>query len=266
MHADQRGEIASSLTQQNCLEFLESLGDVAESTAAAGVHDVERLCLDIARLADTEPLPTRSKDRSGFFRLSAEVVAVRAIRLVVKAAAADRASAVAERIVVAPEALTVAMELFVRSYVVDKDDTDSLRCAPESKEKVADRLAKNILEAAKADRLLTTCNPGFLLWRLSGVAPGDCPKVFAAMKSVDPSLDGFALAILSHSFDSTKGQRYSLTDDRSRVEAYCSLKELKRHANKRLADETLKLPALAAWRAVVEEKSLYGVDGSYARD
>ena len=79
MHADQRSRIASSLTQQNCLEFLECLGDVAESTAAAGVDDVERLCLDIARLADTEPFPTRSKDRSGFFRLPAEDVAVRAI-------------------------------------------------------------------------------------------------------------------------------------------------------------------------------------------
>jgi hypothetical protein len=111
-----------------------------------------------------------------------------------------------------------------------------------------------------------TCNPGYLLWRLSGVAPGECPKVFAAMKSVDPSLDGFALAILSDSFDSTKGQRYSLTDDRSKVEAYCSLKELKTHATKRIADKSLKLPALAAWRAVVEEKSVYGVDGSYARD
>lgn len=158
------------------------------------------------------------------------------------------------------------MELFAVSYVFDKEDKSNLRCTPESKAQLADKLAKNILEAAKADRLLTTCNPGFLLWRLSGVAPGECPKVFAAIKSVDPSLDGFALAILSHSFDSTKGQRYSLTDDRSKVEAYCSLEELKEHAKKRLADEALKLPALAAWRAVVEEKSVYAVDGSYARD
>lgn len=266
IHADQRSRIASSLTQQNCLEFLECLGDVAESTAAAGVDDVERLCLDIARLADTEPFPARSQDRSGFFLLQAKDVAVRAIRLVVNAAAADRASSVAERIVVEPEALTVAMELFAGSYLVDKENNEKLRCRLESKAKLADNLAKNILAAAKAGRLLTLGNPGFLLWRLSGVAPGECPKVFAAMQSVDPSLDGFALAILSHSFDSSKGQRYSLPDDRSKIEAYCSLKELKKHANKRLADQALQPPALAAWRAVVEEKSFYGVDGSYARD
>lgn len=266
MHADQRSQISSSLTRQNCLEFLECLGDVAESTAAAGVDDVERLCLDIACLADTEPFPTRSQDRSGFFQLSAEAVSLRAIRLVVKAAASDRASSIAERIVVAPEGLTVAMELFARSYLVDKDDEEGLRCLPAFKEKLARQLAKNVLEAATAGRLLKTCNPGFLLWRLSGVAPGKCPKVYAALKAVDPTLDGFTLAMLSHSFDSTKGQRYSLPDDRSKVEAYCSLKELKKHAKNRLADPTLKLPALAAWRAVVEEKSIYGIDGSCARD
>ncbi len=266
IHADQRKLIASSLTQQNCLEFLESLGDVAESTAAAGVKDIEKLCLDIARLADTEPFPARSQGRSGFFRLKARDVAVRAIRLVVKAAAPDQAASIAERIVVEPKGLTVAMELFTDSYLADKENDGWMCCVPESKAKLTDTLAKNILEAAKVGQLLTTCNPGFLLWRLSGVAPRVCPKVFAAIKSVDSTLDSFALAILGHSFDSTKGQRYSLPDDRSTVEAYCSLKELKKHANKRLADQALQLPALAAWRAVVEEKSVYGVDGSYAEN
>ncbi len=266
MHAGQRSQITQSLTHQNCLEFLETLGDVAESTGAAGIGDEEELCLDIARLADTEPFPARSRDRAGFFTLRAQDVAVRAISLVVKATASDRASSVAERIVEEPQGLTVAMELFARSYLVDKDDNEGLRCPSASKVRLARKLAKNMLDAAKAGRLLKSCNPGFLLWRLSGISPEECPKVLAALKAIDPTLDEFALAILSHSFDSTKGQRYSLTDDRSKVEAYCSLKDLKRHATRRLADPALKLPALAAWRAVVEEKSVYGVDGSYASD
>jgi hypothetical protein len=264
MHSDQRSQIARSLTRDNCIEFLECLGDVVESTGAAGVDDVDRLCLDLACLADTEPFPTKSKDRSGVFRLSAEDVAVRAVRLTLKVAAVDRASAVAERIVIEPGALTVAMELFVASYLFDQEDRDGIRCKPESKAKLAEKLANNILEAAKVDRLLKTCNPSFLLWRLSEVAPAVCPEVFAAMKTKDTSLDTFALAILSHSFDSTKGQRYSMPDDRSKVEAYCSLDEFKKHASERIADTTLELPAKAAWRAVVEEKIIYGVDGSYA--
>lgn len=265
-HADQRREIARSLTTQNCLEFLECLGDVAESTAAAGVDDVEELCLDIARLADTEPFPSRSQDRSGFFSLTAENVAIRAIDLVAKFAASATTASLAERIVVEPEGLSVAVEVFERSYLSSKADDESLRCRPESKEGLASRLAMNVLQAAKGGRLLKTCNPGFILWRLSSVAPSECPKVYAALKAVDPTLDSFALTILGHSFDSTKGQRYSLPNDRTKVEAYCSLKELKTHASMRLADPALKLPALAAWRAVVEEKSVYGIDGSYAED
>ncbi len=266
LHPDQRGEIARSLTQQNCLEFLECLGDVAESTGATGVGDVERLCLDIARLADTEPFPARSQDRSELFRLPAEDVALRAIRSVVRTAAADRASMLAERIVVDPAGLTVAVELFAASYLVDRRDGDGLLCPPESETKLAKALADNVLGAAKAGRLLNTSSPGFVLWRLSSIAPEKCSEVFAALKAADASLDGFALAILGHRFDSTKGQRYSLPDDLSKVEAYCPLKALKQHAKKRLADPSLELPAKAAWRAVVEEKSIYGSDGSYARD
>ncbi len=33
----------------------------------------------------------------------------------------------------------------------------------------------------------------------------------------------------------------------------------------RMADQTLELPAKAAWRAVNDEKSIYGIDGSYAK-
>ncbi|WP_265945834.1 KAP family P-loop NTPase fold protein [Dechloromonas sp. A34] len=49
IHADQRSQIVSALTQQNCLEFLECIGDVAEAIAARGVDDIERLCLDIGK-------------------------------------------------------------------------------------------------------------------------------------------------------------------------------------------------------------------------
>jgi hypothetical protein len=132
-------------------------------------------------------------------------------------------------------------------------------------QQLAGILGKNVLEAANAGRLLTTCTPGLILWRLSSVARNECPKVFSALKSLDPSLDGFALAFLSGTWDSSKGQRYSLPEDRSQVEAYCPLEDFKKHAVDRLADPTLTLPTLTAWRSVNEEKSIYGVDGSYPR-
>ena len=267
LHPEQRVQITKSLKPQNCLAFLERLGDVAESSGAEGISDIDRLCPDIARLVDTEPFPARSRDRSGSFgtlRFPAEDIAIRAIWLIVKAAAADKASTLAEQIVVEPDALTVAVELFAGSYLFDRELGHGMRCTPGSRERLANALASNIVDAARSNRLLTVCNPGVVLWRLGQMAPDKCPEVFSAMKGADASLDGFALAILRQSFDSTKGQRYSLPTDRSSIEAYCSLSELKQHACERLADPMLQLPAKAAWCAVVEEKSVYGIDGSYA--
>lgn len=265
VHVDQRSTITSSLTPQNCIGFLECLGAVAESTAVTGVDDVEQLCLDIARLADIEPFPAKSQDRSEFFRLQAENVAVGVIRQIMKVATISKPSAIAERIVIDPAALTVGMELFASSYLFDKEDEDAIRCAPESRANLSNQIAHNIVQAARAGRLLTSCNPSLLLWRFSGVAPGECPKVFNEMRTNDPSLDGFALAILSIGYDTKKGQYYALPEDRSKVEAYCPLGDLEKHASERIADPTLGFPAKAAWRAVVEKKTIYGVDGTYVR-
>ncbi len=66
------------------------------------------------------------------------------------------------------------------------------------------------------------------------MAPGQCREVFAAMQSVDPSLDGFALRSQS-SYDSTNGHRYSLPTT-SKSKPIARLKELKEHASKRLGD------------------------------
>jgi len=265
LHSGQRDEVVRTLTIQNCLEFMECLGDVADSITVGGIEDVEQLCLDIARLADREPFPTKSRERSGTFHLPVENVAVRAISLVVRAVAPGQEAVIAERIIKDAQAHTVAMELFVRSFLVENDGDKGLRCAPEAKDRLIKKLAKNVLGAAKAGQLLMTCNPGFLLWNLSRIAKGECPKVFEALRLVDSSLDDFAMAILGNRIDSTKGRMYSLPDDRSLVEAYCSLDEFKAYANKRLDDETLTYPARAAWQSVVEEKSIYGVDGSYSR-
>jgi hypothetical protein len=265
-HADQRDDIVRGLTHQNCLEFMESLGEVAKTTSASDFSDVDRLCLDIARMADTEPFPSKSRDRSSLFSLPPENIALQAIRMVIDSAAADRGSTIAEQLVVAPGALTLGMELFVSSYLSDTGDREKPLCTSQSKSRLTIKLAKNVLDAAKAGRLLETCNPGFILWQMSQVARGDCSKILAALKNLDPTLDDFAMAFLSHGYDSQKGRYYSLPTDRKRLEAYCTLEELQQHAKGRLTESDLKLPVAAAWRSVIEEKSIYGVDGSYARN
>lgn len=263
LHPELRDQIACSLSARNCLEFMEHLGDVAESIEGKGIGDLEALCLSIARLADTEPFPTRTKSRA-VFTISPERVAERAIGLLVKAVAPDGKSSIAASIVEDGNALTVAMYVMVASYLM-KDSTGDdrfLTTTPEDKDKLVPRIAKNVLNAATNGSLLKTCNPGFILWSLPRFSTDSCPQIFEALRNLDPSIDGFALEILRNSFDSHKGQAYAVPKETSILEAYCPLDALREHARSRLADISMEYPARAAWQSLVENKSLYGRDGS----
>jgi hypothetical protein len=264
VYPEKRAEICRSLSTQNCLEFLEGLGNVIESTRAAGVDDVDRLCSDLAQLADLKPFSELLRVRTGFsFQLHAEAVAFRAIRMLVEVAAPERATVLAETIVFDPYAVTVAVRLFTDSFLVERDGDAVLRCPSGARAKLATALSKNVLVAAKDGRLLNTSNPGYVLWRLPEIAAKSCPEVFAALQSIDASLDGFAMAILGSGSDSVKGRYYSLPDDHGKITAYCSIASLKQHAERRLSDPAVQFPSRAAWQSVLDGKKVYAVDGSY---
>ena len=99
---------------------------------------------------------------------------------------------------------------------------------------------QNVLQASKSKDFFRLVNPGYILWVLSRtVPPQNCEKVYRTLLSADPTLDDFATHFLQHSYDSTKGQTYSLPDDIERLTAFCPLDEFKSHAISRLADEKL---------------------------
>jgi len=120
----------------------------------------------------------------------------------------------------------------------------------------------NVCLAATENRLFNTSNPGFILSRLSRLIPEEARRVFDAIKSNDSSLAAFALAILSNTFDSYKGQSFSLTQNEHDLSKFVSIQEFEAHAKQRLRDKSVVYPERAAWRSVVERKHLYGVDGS----
>jgi hypothetical protein len=100
---------------------------------------------------------------------------------------------------------------------------------------------------------------------LAEFKPVACKAVFDAIHVSDPKLDNFVLEFFDHSFDSVKGQTFSLPDQSERVEAYVSLNQLRIWGTERLSDQEMTYPLKAAWRAVVEGKKLYAVDGSESR-
>jgi len=265
VHPDQRQAIEQTLTDRNCLEFLEYLGELGKALEFQSVADFDGLALSISRIVDTPPFVQRAQDRSGFWSINPERIAENALESLVAAAARDRGDKIAELIIDDGASLSMGMHLLIRSYLNDEKPRDALLLCPASaKPRLVKRVAAHMLAAAQAGTLFAINTPGFLLWNLARFSPSTCPKVLAAIKAHDDTLDQFALAIFQRGFDSNKGQTYHLPNETAIIEAYASLDMLRAHAKARLADPKLTFPGRAAWLAVDSGQAVYGVDGSFA--
>jgi hypothetical protein len=247
----ERAAIADSLSIENCLEFMELLGDVAEASAH-DISDLTELCLSVARLVDKEPFVSRVKGRDGFFMPNPEDSALNTISSIAKAIDVRASASIAAAIVQAQDALTVAAELVGRSYVAAPNRANLLILDASAKEALLNTFATNVLMFARSNLLLNLSSPGFLLLTLARTVPGVCSQVFEALKARDPSLDQFATHVLRYSVDSTNGQTYRLPEKVALIEAFCPLEEFRKHAALRLADSQVTYPARAAWRAVLD--------------
>lgn len=254
-----REELLKSITTLNCNEFLRMLGQVLESTTVP-VEDPKLLCLHVARLVDHPVFIERKRSRRDDFLLrGAEDIAVLLASSVANRHVEGSESLVAASLASDAGSLTVAARLLWESYVARKDDPPpAFACAADSRTEIVAVYAANVLGAAKAGKLLTIANPGSVLWRLEELAPEACPAVFSAIREIDPTLDSFALEILRKSFHTPGGQAYGLS--KGFVEPYCNIEELRAHAAQRIADG-VALPALAAWKSLVDGKTYFGKSG-----
>jgi hypothetical protein len=263
---EQRTDVVASLTQENCNEFLDLLGDVAESLHGEGIIDIEELCLSIARLPEQPLFVQRSNGHRKVLSFGAEGVALHTICMLLHATDERRMSAIAERISLDAETLSCAAEIVTRSYLPGREQGfQQISASAEAKAEILRTFASNVLKASESGRLFEMNNPGFTLWTMARVVPSACPEIYKALQAEDHTLDKFALQFLGGRWDSTKGAVYSLPSDETLHSVYCPADEFKLHAAARLADQSLAYPAKAAWRSVVEGKSLYGVDGTEAR-
>ncbi|MBT2117189.1 KAP family NTPase [Dyella sp. LX-66] len=257
-----REVVEAKLSVENGLGFLEMLGEVADTLTTGEVGDLEGLCLAIARLVDKAPISPSDMQRQ-FFVIPVETLAVKAISRLVASCAPSQAKVIAYKVTTDADSLTVASEIL----------TDGLQSAHEpgaiicdkSKQKMAGRkLAENSRAALKGSIFWGRANPARILWTIMRAAPSSAKSVFAEVKKGNPNLDEFALAFLRHGFSSNGGRSYALPDDPA-VRNFVSVATLIKHAKKRLSDPDVGYPLRAAWRSVVDEKALYGKDGSDAR-
>jgi hypothetical protein len=258
----QRSAIVSTLSLENCVEFIDMLGEFGTSLPSAEIADIEGTCVSIARLVDTQVFVERSEAKL-FFNAGVEDIALQKIRTLVETHAGEHLASIIEKTVTDPETLTCAAEILRRSYLDTRNwHRNTFEFSAGQKDKILMAFAKNVTESAKQGGLLDKNRPGFILWTLSRLVPKACPKVFSLLKAREPKLDRFALQFFSSSWDSTNGQAYGFPKEESLIAAYCPLADIKAHARKRLQDDELEYPERAAWRSVVEGKILYGVDGT----
>lgn len=266
-HPAEREGIVAGLDEGSCAPFLDCLGSVVAALVDDVVLDAEPLAIALARLVEKPAFVSRARNRNEVWLASAEQLALRAIGAVGKRMAPEAAAALAVKLICDAEALSIAVDVALASYVQDKKDDgsdDGFRASPESKASTLPELSKNLEHAAVAGAIFEKVNPGHILWFAPLLVPSRCKALFRAMQQRDPSLDAFAMGLMGGGFDSVKGQYYAIPKEVKRVEKYIAMDSLKQHAVERLNDGALDYPARAAWRAVVEGKAVYGKDGSIA--
>jgi hypothetical protein len=240
---------------------MEQLGDFAGLIQQTSIHDLETLCLAIARLADGRAGVEHTRNRTGLLTISVDKLALDVIEKLVRAADQAAGTRVASTLASDGSCLSVAAYLLLRSYKVNyEEDPDLFVMASEGeKNSLISAFAENVLRATENGVLLNCARPSGVLWALACLSPDSCQGVFHLAKVRDTSLDGFALALLNGSYDSHKGQAYEVPEH---LEHYVSLRVLKEHAQERLQDRTLDFPARAAWLSVETETARYAVDGT----
>lgn len=263
----EREAIAAGLDEESCAPFLDCLGSVLEALGEDVVIDVEHLAIALARLVEKPAFVSRARNRNGVWLASAEKLAFSAIGALGKRMAPEATAALAVKLICDIEALSIAVDVAFASYGQDKKNegsTDIVRASHESKVSTLAELSKNLENAAASGAIFEKVNSGRILWLAPLLIPSRCKSLFRAMQQSDPSLDAFAMGLMGGGFDSVKGQYYAIPKDVKRLEKYIAMDSLKQQALERLKDEALDYPARAAWRAVVECKTIYGKDGSFA--
>lgn len=262
-----RAEIAASLQPDNCIDFVAQLGNMAESLGRDVAFDAENLAIAIAQLVEGEVFVRRARDRDDVFSINAERAAVQAIGQLVKCLPEEVASNLTVRILSDKTALSVASRIAIMNFISDdRDKLDCLKVPAEERGPALEAFANNVKNTALNGDLFAKSTPELVLWVLTRLKPEHCKLVFEAIQKTEPTLDVFVEAMLKESFDSHKGQSYRLPKNREEFENFIAIDVLKQLAAERLRDENLDYPVRAAWRALLEEKCIYGKDGSEKRD
>ena len=257
-----RSEIANHLTVENCLDFLESLSDFVANRSDVTDSQLDTLAIDVARLVDSSSFAERRRNRQEPFDITPWAAAIQALVTITRRRGPTIAGHIASIVASDEYSLSAAANLVLAAD--DRTEGDPFHIPAEELDSCRREFAKHVVAAAAGSQLFLKSSADYILYCLAKVGSPHCKAVYEAISTNNRSLDQFALALLRHSFDSVKGQTFSLPTPIEVLTAYVPLDEFTNRARLRLADTTMEYPTRAAWECVIKGKPLNAEDGSEA--
>lgn len=261
---DRRDALVGGLTTDNCLDFLDAISGMSSLANGMGSVEKEELLLGVARLLDHPLYATYTKNERWTFERT-QLRFWRVIAETVNKIHKGHGDAVAEKIVSDPFALSMAATLLDQHWV-DKDPSgrNSVMVSNAERTRLLEIYAKNVLTAVEQKSFWDLALPGRILKSVTYCESDLAQQLFTKLKGIDSKLDQFALEVFRAGFSSAGGDYYEMSETAHRVlySKFCTLDELRSHAQARLVDPSLDFPARAAWMAVVSGKKVFsnGVD------
>lgn len=263
LQPEKRAELTDALDVENCIAFLVNVGDVVQKLGSDIKIDSDDLAIAVARIIEHETFVRQRIEQREVWSFRAESAAKQTIGQIAHRMNSKAAEALAERLIGDEIALSLAADIALTSFALDKcEKDDGFKAPASSRERALGAFTQNLQRAAESYALLEKIGVFQILSAAAWLEPTLCKQIFKAMAAAPSKLDQFAEIMLRHTFDSYKGQSYALPKDSAVLGKYVDVPTLKAKGAERLKDDALLYPARAAWRAVVEECSIYGKDGS----
>jgi len=258
-----RDKIKDSLKRYNCLDFLKAIEKKTDYMFRDKIHDLDSLCLSIARLIDKEYFKSRSDLKTTSF-IYPQPAAERTISKIINFASPAANSPISDLIVRDPQALSLASHILTYSYFRNRSNPHEphLEASPDRKEELISYFSENILSIVKRGFLFNFAGSGNLLNQLPSINSNICPQVFKEMKASSAGgIIEFIRHLLPEGWDSSGGHYYNGNLPLHIITAYCPIEDLKGYAKSHLNDIDLSFSTKIALRAFIEEKVLYSETG-----
>lgn len=267
---DERDSISLSLSEQNCVQFLDHILTILSSLDNNTVLDFDELAMDLGLLVEKPSFVKVMRNNPDLWLYSPIGLLENAIQKILGRLTPDAALILENNIISNEKTLSLAAlwvikkEMQAAKNIKGKRDKTNLNSV--IKPSVLAVFKNNIKSASKSGEIFDKFYPVGILRVAESYFPNLCMDIFKSIESDTSLLDRFSETVMQRSSDSHKGTIYSMPNNPQRLRKYADDQILKQHARVRSQDINISPSVRAAWLALLEEKAFYAVDGAAVDD